>query len=60
MMRMGRERLFEYFSRARGVRVALLRLNYAHEMRYGVTVDLAGKIAAGRPVDLAMGYFNAL
>jgi hypothetical protein len=29
-------------------------------MRYGVMVDLAGKVAADEPVDLAMGYFNAL
>jgi nucleoside-diphosphate-sugar epimerase len=57
---LGRERMFTYFSQARGTPVALLRLYYAHEMRYGVMVDLAGKVAAGLPVDLAMGYFNAI
>ena len=43
-----------------GIPVALLRLNYAHEMRYGVMVDLAQQVLAGRPIDLAMGYFNAI
>jgi len=57
---LGRERIFTYFSQTRGTPVALLRLYYAHEMRYGVMVDLAGKVAADEPVDLAMGYFNAI
>ncbi|MGA2064662.1 MAG: NAD-dependent epimerase/dehydratase family protein [Thermoguttaceae bacterium] len=57
---LGRERILTYFSQTRGTPVALLRLYYAHEMRYGVLVDLAGKIADGRSVDLAMGYFNAI
>ena len=57
---LGRERVFSYFSQTRGTPVALLRLYYAHEMRYGVMVDLAGKVAAGQPIDLAMGYFNAI
>ena len=29
-------------------------------MRYGVLVDIAQQVLAGRPVDLAMGYFNAI
>jgi len=57
---LGRERIFSYFSQALGIPVALLRLNYAHEMRYGVMVDLAQNIAAGREIDLTMGYFNAI
>ena len=32
----GRERIFEHFSRTFGTPMALLRLNYAVEMRYGV------------------------
>jgi hypothetical protein len=40
--------------------MVMLRLNYAVELRYGVLVDLAKKIAAGEPVDLAMGHFNAI
>lgn len=57
---LGRERLYEHFSRALGTRIALLRLNYANELRYGVLVDLAQKVRDGESIDLAMGYFNAL
>ena len=57
---LGRERIFTYFSQALGMPVSLIRLNYANEMRYGVLVDLAQKVMAGQPIDLAMGYFNAI
>jgi len=57
---LGRERIFSHFSRALGIPVALLRLNYAHEMRYGVMVDLAQQVLAGRTIDVTMGYFNAI
>ena len=60
MSALGRERMFEYFSRTRGIPVAIIRLNYAVDLRYGVLVDLARKVHAGEPVDLAMGYFNAI
>jgi nucleoside-diphosphate-sugar epimerase len=57
---LGRERIFSHFSRTLRIPVALLRLNYAHEMRYGVMVDLAQQVLAGRPIDLTMGHFNAI
>ncbi len=57
---LGRERMFEYFSRAYQIPAAILRLNYAVEMRYGVLADLAGKIVRREPIDLAMGYFNVI
>jgi nucleoside-diphosphate-sugar epimerase len=57
---LGRERMFEYFSATRGVRTAILRLNYASEMRYGVLADLARRVAAGETIDVTMGYFNAI
>jgi dTDP-4-dehydrorhamnose reductase len=57
---LGRERIFEYESRTRGVRVAMLRLNYAVEMRYGILVDLASRVLAGEPVPLEMGYVNVI
>jgi nucleoside-diphosphate-sugar epimerase len=60
MTAVGRERIFQHFSQAQGMPMTLLRLNYAHEMRYGVMVDLARAVWAGHPVDLTMGYFNAL
>lgn len=57
---LGRERMFEYGCKANNTPVALIRLNYAVEPRYGVIVDIATKVRAGRPVDLTMGYFNAI
>jgi hypothetical protein len=60
MTALGRERIYEHFSRALGTRLALLRLNYANELRYGVLADLAQKVRDGESIDLAMGYFNAL
>ena len=57
---LGRERIFSYFSETLDVPIALLRLNYANEMRYGVLVDLARQVMAGEPIDLTMGYFNAI
>jgi nucleoside-diphosphate-sugar epimerase len=57
---LGRERMFEYFSSRYHTRVAILRLNYAIEMRYGVIADLARRVAANETIDLTMGYFNAI
>jgi nucleoside-diphosphate-sugar epimerase len=56
----GRERTFEYFSRAYGIPLALLRLNYACELRYGVLVDLARKVWNEEVINLAMGAFNVI
>jgi len=55
-----RERVFDYFSRQNGTHVALIRLNYAVELRYGVLVDIARKVWMGEPVDLANGFFNCI
>ena len=57
---LGRERIFEHFSRANGTRMALIRLNYATEMRYGVLLDIATRVYNGQPVALSMGYLNAI
>src|SRR5882672_5605448 len=55
-----RERIFEFFSQRNGTRVALLRLFYATELRYGVLRDIADKIWAGEPVSLANGWSNCI
>jgi nucleoside-diphosphate-sugar epimerase len=60
MSALGRERVFEYFSRTFGTPIAVIRLNYATDLRYGVLVDLARHVWAGEPVDLGMGYFNTI
>ena len=57
---LGRERMFEHFSRTLGIPLALVRLNYACDLRYGVLVDLAQRILAGQPVDLGMSWFNTI
>lgn len=57
---LGRERMFEYFSQRNGTRVALARLNYACDMRYGVLVDIARQVIAQKPIDLTMGHVNVI
>ena len=57
---LGRERIFEHFSRAEHTKMSILRLNYASELRYGVLLDIAQHVHAGHPVPLSMGYLNAL
>ena len=52
--------MFEYFSRTQGTPTALVRLNYAVEMRYGVLVDLARKVYDGAEIDLTMGHVNVI
>src|SRR5439155_9083710 len=56
----GRERIYDYFSRSAGTPVSLLRLNYACELRYGVLVDLGRQILAAEPIDLSMGAVNVI
>jgi nucleoside-diphosphate-sugar epimerase len=57
---LGRERVFEYFSRQRGTPSLIFRLNYAVDLRYGVLVDIAQKVHAGKPVDLSVPTFNVI
>lgn len=55
-----RERLVTAVAERQATAAAILRLNYAVELRYGVLRDLADRIAAGRPVDLRMGWVNVI
>jgi nucleoside-diphosphate-sugar epimerase len=57
---LGRERMFEYFSRLDGTPTALCRLNYATELRYGVLHEIARKVWASEPIDVSMGYVNVI
>ncbi len=56
----GRERMFDYFSRRYGTRACLLRLEYAIDMRYGVLHDVGRKVFAGTTIDLTMGHVNVI
>ena len=57
---LGRERIFEHFSRTLQIPISIIRLNYATELRYGVLVDIAQRVYSGNPVALSMGYLNAI
>ena len=57
---LGRERMFEYFSRLYKTPVTLIRLNYANEPRYGIIVDLTLKLLNDEPIDLTMGAVNLI
>ena len=54
----GRERMFEYFSRKFSTPGRLFRLNYAIDMRYGVLHDIATKILQGKAIDVSLGQVN--
>lgn len=56
----GRERIFEYYSRRNQTPVTLVRLNYATDLRYGVLTDIATKVASGEEVDVTNGYLNCI
>jgi nucleoside-diphosphate-sugar epimerase len=57
---LGRERVFAHGALTRGTPVALIRLNYAVDLRYGVLYDLASTILDGSPVDLTTGHVNVV
>lgn len=56
----GRERVLEHVSRTRGTPMTVVRLNYAVDLRYGVLVDIAHRVAAGEPVHVDMGFVNVI
>ena len=57
---LGRERIFEYYSRKFGTKVCMYRLNYAVDMRYGVIMDIGRAVAKGEELDITMGHTNAI
>ena len=57
---LGRERVFEHAAATRDTPVALIRLNYAVDLRYGVLADIGQAVLSGAPVDLTTGYVNVV
>lgn len=56
----GRERMFEHFSRKNGTPVLLFRLAYSVETRYGVLQEIAQAVHDGEPIPLAMGHASVI
>ncbi len=57
---LGRERIFEHFSRTLKIPISIIRLNYAIELRYGVLADLARRVWEDEEIDLSMGNVNVI
>ena len=57
---LGRERIFEYYSKKFSTRCLIYRLNYAIDLRYGVLVDIARQVYEGKPVDRSVPAVNVL
>jgi nucleoside-diphosphate-sugar epimerase len=57
---LGRERVFEYFSHKYNIPMVIYRLNYAIDLRYGVLLEIARSVKAGKPIDLTMGHMNCI
>ena len=57
---LGRERVFEHASNQFSTPLAILRLNYAIDLRYGILLDIAEKVYYEKPVDVTMGAANVI
>jgi len=57
---LARERVIEFVSRQQNMPALIFRLNYAVDLRYGTLVDIARRVHDGEPIDLTVGFFNAI
>ena len=57
---LSRERICTHFSSQFGTPMAILRLNYAIDLRYGILLDIAEKVYTEEPISLEMGNVNVI
>ena len=57
---LSRERICAYFSSQFGTPMAILRLNYAIDLRYGILLDIAEKVYLEESISLEMGNVNVI
>lgn len=57
---LGRERVFQYFSKKNNTPLFIYRLNYANDVTYGVLLEVAKSVYEGRKIDLEMGNINVI
>ncbi|ANX13991.1 epimerase [Fictibacillus arsenicus] len=57
---LGRERIFEHFSKTNNTPTLIFRLNYAIDLRYGVLMDIAESVYQQKPINLSMGNANVI
>ncbi len=57
---LGRERIFQYFSKCNKTPVTIFRLNYAIDLRYGILSEIAQAVLKEEPIDLTMGHANVI
>lgn len=57
---LGRERIFQYFSKKNQTPVLIYRLNYAVDFRYGVIMEIGKSVLQGNPIDLRTENVNVI
>lgn len=57
---LGRERIFQHFSKINGTPILIYRLNYAVDLRYGVVMEIAKSVLEGKEIDLSTGNVNVI
>lgn len=57
---LGRERVFEHFSRRYEIPMLIYRLNYAIDFRYGILLDVANAVRNEQAIDLTTGHVNVI
>lgn len=57
---LGRERVFEHFSKKYKIPLLIYRLNYAIDFKYGVLLEIARSVLEQREIDLTTGHVNVI